>query len=140
MLYPCMLCVALLMCQFVLCDACLTVFVNCLVKQFAMCVGVGDMQVSPSSKVRDLGVVFGQYLTFHDHISGICRSSHFHLRSIGRIRNLLTFDATAQLIHALITTRLDFCKHILYNLLNNKIERLQRIQNHAARMIKRIPR
>ena len=34
-------------------------------------VSVGDMQVSPSSKVRDLGVVFDQYLTFHDHISGI---------------------------------------------------------------------
>ena len=40
MLYPCMLCVALLMCLFVLCVACLTVFVNWLVKQFAMCVGV----------------------------------------------------------------------------------------------------
>ena len=40
MLYPCVLCVALLMCLFVLRVACLTVFVNCLVKQFAMCVGV----------------------------------------------------------------------------------------------------
>ena len=39
MLYP-MLCVALLMYLFVLCVACLTVFVNCLVKQFAMCVGI----------------------------------------------------------------------------------------------------
>ena len=38
MLYPCMLCVAL--CLFVLCVACLTVFMNCLVKQFAMCLGV----------------------------------------------------------------------------------------------------
>ena len=28
MLYPCMLCVALLMCLFVLCVACLTVFVK----------------------------------------------------------------------------------------------------------------
>ena len=28
------------MCLFVLCIACLTVFVNCLVKQFAMCLGV----------------------------------------------------------------------------------------------------
>ena len=42
-----MLCVALLMCLFVLCVVCcvfdclsLTVFVNCLVKQFAMCLGV----------------------------------------------------------------------------------------------------
>ena len=36
-LYPCMLCVALLMDLFVLCVVCLTVFVNCLVKQLAMC-------------------------------------------------------------------------------------------------------
>ena len=40
MLYPCVLCVSLLMCLFVVCDVCLTVFVNCLVKQFAMCLGV----------------------------------------------------------------------------------------------------
>ena len=40
MLYHCMLCVALLMCLFVLCVACLTVFVNCLVKQFALYLGV----------------------------------------------------------------------------------------------------
>ena len=40
MLYPCMFCVALLMDLFVLCVACLTVFVDCLVKQFAICLGV----------------------------------------------------------------------------------------------------
>ena len=41
-LYPCM-CVALLMCLLVLCVTCLTVFVNSLVKQFAMCLGVVAM-------------------------------------------------------------------------------------------------
>ena len=40
MLYPCMFCIALSMELFVLCVACLTVFVNCLVKQFAICLGV----------------------------------------------------------------------------------------------------
>ena len=40
MLYPCMLCITLLMCLFVLCVACLTVFVNCLMKHFAMCMGL----------------------------------------------------------------------------------------------------
>ena len=87
------------------------IFISPLLKQNLsdLSVSVGDMQVSsPSSKVRDLGVVFDQYLTFHDHISGICKSTHFHLRGIGRIQNLLTFDATAQLIHSLITSRLPF--------------------------------
>ena len=105
-----------------------------------MSVNVGDMQFSTSSKVRDLGVVFHQYLTFHDYISGICKSTHFHLRGIGRIRNLLTFDATTQLIHALITSRFDFCNSILYNLPNKQIENLQRIQYQASRILKRIPR
>ena len=40
MLCPCMFCVALLMYLFVLFVAGLTVFVNCLVKQFALCLGV----------------------------------------------------------------------------------------------------
>ena len=40
MLYPCMFCVDLLMDLFVLCVACLTVFVNCLVKQFSICLGL----------------------------------------------------------------------------------------------------
>ena len=40
MLYPSILCIALFVYLFVLCVACLTVFVNCLVKQFAMCLGV----------------------------------------------------------------------------------------------------
>ena len=90
-------------------------------------ISVGDTQVCPSFKVRDLCVFFYQYLTFHDHISGICKSTHFHLRSIGRIRNLLTFDVTAQLIHALITTRLDYCNSIPYNIPNNQIETMQHI-------------
>ena len=101
-------------------------------------VSVGDMQVSPSSKVRE-GVVFDQYLTFHDHISGISKSTHFHLRGIGRIQNLLTFDATAQLIDALITSRLDFCNSILYNLPNKQIERLQRIQKPCSTYVRTYP-
>ena len=40
MLYLCNLCVALLMDLFSMCVASLTVFVNCLVKQFATCLGV----------------------------------------------------------------------------------------------------
>ena len=40
MLYPCILCVALLVYLFVLCVVCLTMFVNCLVQQFAICFGV----------------------------------------------------------------------------------------------------
>ena len=72
-------------------------------------VSVADSVTAQSSKVRDLGVIFDQFLNFDDYISGVCRSTHFHLRNIGRIRHLLSYDACAQLIHALISIRLDYC-------------------------------
>ena len=103
-------------------------------------ISVEDSQIISSARVHDLGVIFDNCLSLDTHINNICRSTHFHLRNIERIINLLPFYATAQLIHALITPRLDFCNSILYNLPNNNIERLQRIQNQAARMLTRSPR
>ena len=56
MLYHCILCVALLMDLYVLCVACLTVFVNCLVKQFTMCLGVVAILLL---NVKDVFIVGG---------------------------------------------------------------------------------
>ena len=103
-------------------------------------VNVGDSQIVPSVKVRNLGVIFDQSLTFDDHISAICQSVHFHIRSIGKVRKILSFDACAIPIHALISSRLDYCNSILYNLPDTKIGRLQRVQNQAACILTRSPR
>ena len=48
------------------------------------------LKLKLSSKVRDLGVIFDQFLSFDDYISFVCMSTHFHLRNIGRIRHLLS--------------------------------------------------
>ena len=98
-------------------------------------VSVGDSVIAQSSKVRDIGVhvIFDQFLNFDDYISGVCRSTHFHLRNIGRIRHLHSYDACAQLIHALISIRLDYCNSLLYNLPKGSIERLRKCRiRHRA--------
>ena len=101
---------------------------------------VGDSIIQQSSKVRNLGIIFDQFLSFDDYVSSVCRSTHFHLRNNCRIRHLLSQNATAQLIHALISIRLDYCNSVLYNLPNNSILRLQRIQNQDARILTKTPR
>ena len=47
----------------------------------------------------------------------------------------LTHEATAKLIHALISSRLDNCNSLLYGLPDILITRLQRVQNTAARIL-----
>ena len=98
-------------------------------------VNVGESIITQSSKVRDLGVILDQFLNFDDHITAICRSTHFHIRNIGKIRNLLLYDACSTIIHALISCRLDYCNSILYNVPKSKTDRLQRLQNQCARIL-----
>ena len=73
---------------------------------------VDDSIIQQPSKVRDLGVIVDQFLSFDDYISFVCMSTHFHLRNIGRIRHLLSHHATAQLIHTRILTRTPRRDHI----------------------------
>ena len=84
--------------------------------------------------------MLNQFLNFDDYISSVCRSTHFHLRNIGKLRHLLSYDACAQLIHGLISMRLDYCNSLLYNLPKSSIERLKKIQNQAARTLTKAPR
>ena len=84
--------------------------------------------------------MFDNHADMTKHVSSVCRSTHFHLRNINTIRSLLTDDATAQLIHALITSRLDYCNSLLYGLPDCLIRKLQRIQNIACRILCRAPR
>ena len=72
-----------------------------------------------SSRVRDLGVIFDQFLHFDDHITAICRT-HIHIRNIDKIRNLLLYDACYTIIHVLISCQLDYCHSILYKGINYK--------------------
>ena len=64
---------------------------------------VGESQITQSLKVRDLGVTFDQFLNFDDHITAIYRSTYFRVRNIGKIRNLLSYNACSTIIHALIS-------------------------------------
>ena len=101
---------------------------------------VGESQITQSLKVRDLGVTFDQFLNFDDHITAICRSTYFHIRNLGKIMNLLSYNACSTIIHALISCRLYYCNFLLYNVPTHKTDRLQIFQNQCARILTKSPR
>ncbi len=91
--------------------------------------------ITPSSSVRNLGVIFDDQLTFKDHIAKTAWSCRFALHNIRKIRPFLTQHTAQLLVQALVISRLDYCNALLAELPSCKIKPLQMIQNAAARLV-----
>jgi hypothetical protein len=100
-------------------------------------VSVGDQLVFPSMTVKDIGPMLDSALTMESQINSVIKSCYNQIRNISRIRYYLTEEATKTLMHALVTSRLDNMNALLYNLPDFQIQKLQKIQNHAARIVKK---
>ena len=91
------------------------------------------------SSVRDLGVFMENNLSFDLHIRKKCKIASNHLHNIRFARNHLSQEATETLVQGLIHSYLDFCNSLFANIPDYQINRLQTIQNRAARLVANAP-
>ena len=94
-----------------------------------------DTTINSSQAVRDLGFTLDCRLTLEQHVNAICRLAYMHIRNISSIRKCISKQACESLVHALVTSRLDFGNSLLCNLPAKTTRKLQRVQNSAARLI-----
>jgi len=87
-----------------------------------------------SGVVNDLGVLLDGQLTMADHVAALSRSC-FQLRQLRSIKQSLSSEATTKLVHAFISSRLDYCNSLLVGVTGQLLHRLQVIQNAAARLV-----
>ena len=96
---------------------------------------IGSSLVVPAEKVKNLGAILDPKLSLVHHISNCVKLANYGLRNLRAIRHFLTLQATQQLVHAFVTSRLDFCNALLYGLPKHLLHRLQKTQNSAARLV-----
>jgi len=97
-------------------------------------VSVGVSAVEPSDGARNLGVYFDINLNMKQHINNVCRQCYFQLRQLRVIRKTLPQSVVKTLLHAFVSSRLDYCNSLFYGLPNCDIKKLQSVQNAAARL------
>ena len=71
-----------------------------------------------SENVRDLGVIIDNKLNMQQHIRKTCRAAAFGISKIGKIRKFLNRQSTEKLIHAFVTSHLDYCNSLYSGLPN----------------------
>ena len=79
-------------------------------------------------------------LTLEKHVNSLTKSAFFHLWRIAEIREYLSEDSSAAIVHAFVTCWLDNGNALLYGLPNYLLQHLQSVHNCAARLVSPKPR
>ena len=101
---------------------------------------IGNAQLPFKQSVKNLRFTLDCCLAMNTLVSNIARTCYFGQRRLASIRRFLTSTATATLVSALDSSRIDYCNSLLFGSTHDVTSHLQRIQNYAARVILRLPR
>ena len=98
-------------------------------------INAGGSVIKACEKARNLGAVFDTNLNLKSHVNALCKSARYHLHNISLARRNLTRDAADKAFHAFVMSRLDCNNSLLYGLPSCELQKLQKIQNAAARIL-----
>ena len=98
---------------------------------------IGQTEVSPVASARNLGTWFDTHLDMGTHITKTCSSAFYYLYNIRHIRKYLSRESNEKLVHAFISSRLDYYNSLLYGISEYQTRKLQRVMNASARHISR---
>ena len=101
---------------------------------------IGNAQIPFKQSAKNLGITLDSHLSMNAHVSNIARTCYFELRRLASIRRFLTSTATATLLSAFVSSRIDYCNSLLFGSTHDVTSQLQRTQNYAARVILRLPK
>ena len=100
-------------------------------------VKIGESHILAVPSAKNIGAIIDSHLSMEKQVSNVCKNCYLSMHQISQIRQYLTEDATAKLVNALITSKLDFNNSLLIGIPDYLIRRLQLIQNNAARLVTR---
>ena len=87
------------------------------------------------SQAKNLGSWLEAQMNLNTHVTKYCQAAFFHFFNIRRTRKFLNYETVQILVNAFVTSRLDYCNSLLYGLPATQLNKLQRVQNAAARLI-----
>ena len=96
---------------------------------------IGNHEIISSSSARNIGVVLDSKASREFQVLSVSKSCCVHLHNISKIKKILDQSSLESVVHAFIITKLDYCNSLLSGAPTSLTNRLQWIQNIAARII-----
>ena len=85
---------------------------------------------------RDLGVMLDIQLTMSAQVGAACQSAYNYLRQLRPVVQVLSVEARKTVVHAFVSSRLDYCNSLLFGVTDSLVQRLNpAVQNAAACLV-----
>lgn len=91
--------------------------------------------INPTKNVKNLGIMFDEELTMSDQVSSLCKTMFMVLKKISTYRKYMTQEVAEKVMVSLVLSKMDYCNCLLAGLPNVLIQKLQYVQNCAAKVI-----
>jgi len=95
-------------------------------------VWLGTDVILPSQHVRLLGLVISGDLGLEKRVSNVSATCFHHRRQLRHIRRSLSTESVTILVHAFVTSRVDYCNAVFVGAPKSVTSKLQRVLNVAA--------
>ncbi len=92
-------------------------------------------QISSSTKIRNLGVYMDREMKMNEHVQHVVRVCYGKLREISSFRKYITTQVAQTLVQSAVISHIDYANSLLYGINEYLLDKLQRAQNAAARLI-----
>ena len=76
-------------------------------------INVGLSEIQSASSPRDLGALFDECMAMNKHVRKVSSKAFGALYKINKIPTFLTEETTKTLIHAFVSSHLDYCNPLL---------------------------
>ena len=93
-----------------------------------------DKKLTPVPLVKDLGVLLDTCLNYNEHITKTASNCLFKLKQINK--HLLDKKTLLLEINSFVFSKLQYCSTVWSNTSNSNIDKLQKVQNFAGRIIR----
>ena len=110
---------------------------NSLTDTLPSTITINESSIRFSESLSSLGLTIDNTLSMRMYVLSVCKLAYFELRRISSIRHLLSTSATKTLVCSFVLSRLDYCNSVLAGSPHYLIDKLQRVQNNAARLVLR---
>ena len=90
---------------------------------------------------KNLGVILDEVLSFETQVNSVIKSSFANLKKLHQIKGYMSEDERKQLACSYALAQLDYCNSLYFGINKSLFNKLQRVQNCAARLVckQRIP-